>query len=405
MIIEARIQATIEILTQVFQKKTPADQLITSYFRTRRYIGGGDRRDISKLVYGILRQYFYLSWTLGNNPTPRLLVFAYPDILPQLKDLKLGDKYAPEPLSPQEKSVLYRIPQLPPAPEDAKLNIPNWALSYLQESFPQSWENMAKSLNEEASFDLRVNTLKCKREDVLQALANDNIDAQPTPHSPWGIRLNQRRPLPTHPLWQQGWIDVQDEGSQLLAQTINAQPGETILDLCAGAGGKTLALAMMMENKGKIYATDVVKHRLERAKDRLKRASVHNAELKLLDSKGMKWLERQEGRFDRILIDAPCSGSGTWRRNPDLKLRFQPQDLNEILEVQKNLLDQSWPLLKTGGRLYYATCSIFTVENQHQTDHFLSQHQNASLMTSQQYTPLEHGCDGFYIAEIEKKSN
>jgi len=424
----ARIQASIDLIDNVIKLTYPADNIITHYFRQRRYIGSQDRRQISSYVYECLRQYLYLQWALGKFSTPRLLVFLFllrknHWQLNALQEFCDNKPYHPQSLSSQELTVLKKaLDHLnDPLPPDVMFNVPSWSLSLFQESFAERYTEEINALNKPASFDLRVNTLKTTRDATIEALQGDNISCIATSLSPLGIRLFERRPLPNHSLWQQGWVEVQDEGSQLVSLLTGAKPSETILDLCAGAGGKTLALAATMNNKGHIVAMDIHEKRLERARERLRRAGVHNTEFRALDATGQRWLSRQSKRFDRVLIDAPCSGSGTWRRNPDLKLRFHEKDLQEVIEKQTQLLHQAIPLIKPGGYLVYVTCSLFPCENHHQITSFLEKNAEFTPVSLAQVwqetlntpypsvdafylqlTPHQHNCDGFFMAILRK---
>ncbi|MEI8295744.1 MAG: RsmB/NOP family class I SAM-dependent RNA methyltransferase [Alphaproteobacteria bacterium] len=424
----SRIQASIELISSVISQTYPADTIITHYFRSNRYIGSKDRRQVSSYTYGCLRHYFQLQWGLGKHSTPRLLVFLFVLLEDkwQLHDLQNAcdsNPYHPQPLSTKESATLKKaLARLKgPLPPDVELNIPAWSLGLFQEAFGDTHALEVESLSESASFDLRVNTLKTTRDAVMKSLDEDNIPGIPTPLSPLGVRLAERRPLPAHPLWRNGWVEVQDEGSQLVSLLVGAKPQETVLDLCAGAGGKTLALGATMLNKGHIVAMDISEKRLERARERLRRAGVHNTEFRAIDAAGQRWLARQSKRFDRVLIDAPCSGSGTWRRNPDLKLRFQESDLEEIMGKQAYLLAQAIPLIRPGGYLIYVTCSLFTCENQQQIADFLEKNAEFTAVPMAQVweenlgtpypsanplylqlTPHQHNCDGFFMAVLRK---
>lgn len=432
----AYLQATITLLDQILSSSAPADVLITKYFHQCRYLGSRDRRVISEMVYQILRRYEELSWYLQGSShsshLARLLVFAYAHKIQnisveQIEDLcqknNAKSKFDPAPLQPFERILLTQMSSLTPEkmPLETRLNIPSWILPRLEKTFGGDIEKALQALNQAAPLDLRVNTLKTTRQAVLDQLHFEGFNPIATPWSPLGIRLADRRPLSGHPLWKQGDIEVQDEGSQLLALLVEAKPGMTVMDFCAGAGGKTLAMASTMENKGRIVATDVSLWRLNRSRERLKRAGVNNVEFRSLEDKTTtKWLKRQAARFDRVLVDAPCSGSGTWRRNPDLKRRFVENDLNELVEKQKMILDQASSLVKPQGRLVYATCSLFEEENLNQVQNFLKDHPNFRLLSIKevwksvfgtpcptesdtlQLTPHSHAVDGFFVAVMER---
>ncbi|MEJ0068121.1 MAG: RsmB/NOP family class I SAM-dependent RNA methyltransferase [Pseudomonadota bacterium] len=273
-----------------------------------------------------------------------------------------------------------------------------------------------RALNAPAPLDLRVNQLATSREQALAGLTAVGITASPTRFSPLGLRVVGRPSLSHQPIFQDGWVEVQDEGSQLVALLADARPGQAVIDLCAGAGGKTLALAAAMGNKGRLIACDVSAKRLERAVKRLRRAGVHNVERRTLGPDAQAWLKRQAGRFDRVLVDAPCSGTGTWRRNPDMKWRIGPTDIDELCVIQNEVLDRAARLVKPGGRLIYATCSLLAAENEQAIDGFLARHGEfqvlpvagvwASLLAGDcpvdgpylRLSPARHGTDGFFAA-------
>ena len=231
-----------------------------------------------------------------------------------------------------------------------------------------------------ASTDLRANTLKATREEAIAAMKAEGITAAPTQLSPVGLRVHGRPPLATLQCFKDGLIEVQDEGSQLVALLADARPGMRVADFCAGAGGKTLAIAAQMKNKGKIVACDVLEGRIDRAAVRFNRAGVHNVERKALSSERDQWVKRHAGTFDRVLVDAPCTGTGTWRRNPDAKWKLTPEDVAELEQVQRNILDSAWRLVKPGGRLIYATCSLLAEENEAQIEAFLAAHADFKLV-------------------------
>jgi 16S rRNA (cytosine967-C5)-methyltransferase len=427
MKISSRFQAVIELLTAVFESTIPADHLMTNYFRGRRYIGAGDRREISQKVYDILRHRYSLRWLScveNNIPTEeaRSLVLAY--LMSQQLSVEscfTGETYAPPSLTLREKSLIGLILQRlkEPMPEFVRYNVPEWLFYKIQQIFPETYGDELEALNQEAPLDLRVNLLKTTREEVIKRLKAEKIECHPCFYSPWGIRLGNRRPLSNHPLWSEGFIEVQDEGSQLVALLTNVQPGMTVLDYCAGAGGKTLAMASLMQNKGRIVAMDVSEARLGRSRERLRRAGVHNVEYRLLDQQGYQWLKRQKGRFDCVLVDAPCSGTGTWRRNPDLKWRFNQNDLSELLLKQSEILEKASVAVSKNGLLIYATCSLLPDENENQVLSFMQQNEGYKIKSWKDQSPLlkeklncpgdflklspyKNEMDGFFEAILEK---
>jgi 16S rRNA (cytosine967-C5)-methyltransferase len=398
-----RIAAAIELLTAILgAPERPADAIANDYLRARRFIGSGDRRAVSDLVWRVLRSYRRLNWWLGGQATPRLLVAAcllldgssYGDIANAFS----GARFAPAPLAASEQAALRRLAgrmlDHPSMPDGVRLEVPEWLL-------PRIDASELRSLLEPAPLDLRVNLLKTTREQARAALEAEGIEATPTPHSPWGLRIAGRRQVTTGAAFRNGLVEIQDEGSQLVAALVDAHPGMRVLDLCAGAGGKTLALAMTMQNRGQLVACDVSPTRLESAVRRLRRAGAHNVEHHLLVP-GDKWLKRRAQTFDRVLVDAPCTGTGTWRRNPDARLRLSEADLAELLTKQAAILDQAAPLLRIGGRLIYATCSLLREENQDQVAGFLARHPAFTQRDTLVLTPARHGTDGFFAAVFER---
>ncbi len=299
------------------------------------------------------------------------------------------------------------------------MEIPDWLLPHLTGRFGATLAVEMAALSKPAPLDLRVNPLKADRAQAQAALAAEGWDAQPTSLSPCGLRIEGRRPITTGPAFMSGMVEIQDEGSQLVAMLVGAAPGMRVVDWCAGAGGKTLALAGLMQNRGQIVACDVSALRLDGAVRRLRRAGVHNVERHLLEA-GDKWLKRRAGAFDRVLVDAPCTGTGTWRRNPDARLRLTPQDLAELVAKQAGILDNAQSLVRKGGRLVYATCSLLEEENEAQVSAFLLRHPDFVVVPLARawsfdgpvpnsgdflfLTPARHGTDGFFAAVLERAS-
>ena len=298
----ARFQAAITLLDKILGTPAPADSVVTGYFRQCRYMGSTDRRIISEIVYQILRRYEEIAWYLQGVPPhksnwSRLLVLAYAHRIQNLpideiqsfcQHEQQENSYDPEPLSPLEQMLLTEMGRLKPEamPLSVRLNVPAWILPRLEASFGDQLEEGVQALNQPAPLDLRANTLKTNRDTVLAQLKAEGFEASPTPWSPIGVRLAERRPLSGHELWKRGEIEVQDEGSQLLALLTDARSGMATFDFCAGAGGKTLAMAATMENRGRIVATDVAAWRLTRSRERLRRAGANNVELRSLEEEG-----------------------------------------------------------------------------------------------------------------------
>lgn len=434
---EARIQSVIDLLEEMYREnnssapQTPADILLNNYLRQRRYIGSSDRREISNTFYDVIRSYWtlqgYLSaggYGTSTKDVPALArlhmaLYVVKILNKPFKDLETifnGDEFCPRPLQTFDMMIMEKMKTitLSHLSEAAQLGVGEMSLSHLKQQFPDTYVQEIQAQQGMASFDLRVNTLKSDRERIMKLFQNEKIECVPTPYSPWGIRLSQRIPLSTHRAFLEGWIEVQDEGSQLIAMVVEAKPGMHVWDYCAGAGGKTLAIAATMENKGRILATDTLEWRLKKGPQRFRRAGAHNIECRVLDESQWKWIKRQQGKFDRVLVDAPCSGSGTWRRNPELKWRLAETDLNEISQKQRDILSKTAPLVKPGGRLIYATCSLYPQENQDQIAWFLKEHPAYALHPLElpftdgpvdylQLSPGTHGTDGFFACVLARK--
>ena len=424
----ARINAVIELLGAIDQDARPADAVANHYFRGRRYIGAKDRRAISERVWGCLRRRARLGWWLshaGAEDWPRERVLA--DLVLQdrfdhaaLSALFLGETRTAVKLTQPERQLVDRLAGKDffhhAMPLAVKAEFPAWLEDRLSSQFGDRLGIEMAMLREEAPVDLRVNSLKADRATAQAALAADGLPAKPTPWSPLGLRLPGRTALTAQQAFKDGLVEVQDEGSQLVALLTDAQPCQAVLDLCAGAGGKTLALAASMHNKGRLVACDTHAGRSARATLRLKRAGVHNVTRRVLEGPHDKWLKRQDDSFDRVLVDAPCSGSGTWRRNPDAKWRLTEAGLANLVLLQSQLLDQAARLVKPGGRLIYATCSLLACENEQQIEAFLVRHPAFTTLSPEvlwqsavggpcpvagpflRLTPAGFGTDGFFAA-------
>jgi len=426
----ARVAASIELLEAIEEAgRKPADAVANAFFRDRRFIGSGDRRTVSDRVWGVLRARRKLGWWLefaGGEASARLLVAA--SLLLEGWDLAgveqsfSGGKFGAAKLVDPEIAVLRRVEgrsMLHPAmPEFVRLELPEFVVPLLREKFGPKLDAEVAAMNAEAPLDLRVNTLKSNLADAIRLLGAEGIEAAPMKFSPFGLRVKGRRPVTSSKPFQDGAIEIQDEGSQLVAILVAAKPGMRVVDWCAGAAGKTLALAALMENKGQIVACDVSAPRLEGAVKRLRRAGAFNVERHLTEP-GDKWAKRRAGSFDRVLVDAPCTGTGTWRRNPDGRLRLSETDVLELVPKQAAILEDASRLVKPGGRLIYATCSLLPAENEHQIDAFLAHHPDFALLPLDQVwpdaavpcagpylslTPRIHDTDGFFGAVMERRA-
>jgi 16S rRNA (cytosine967-C5)-methyltransferase len=424
----ARLQATLDLLHEVDSVARPADAVVSAYFRARRYISDNDRGHIFNLLYALLRHHARLGWWLAkhgrqNVPRNRLLAWLALDrgrTRDQVHHLFSGGEFAPAVLTDQERTLLVKLQGCamdhPAMPDEVRGECPSWAVDSLRRRFGDSFPREMAALLTAAPLDLRVNPLKATREVVLRALRVLGMQAEASRMAPYGIRLNQRPSLASLPMLRSGEVEIQDEGSQLVAMLVDARPGERVVDFCAGAGGKTLAIAAQMANKGHVMACDVLASRLKRSTERFRRAGLHNIETKPLASERDRWVKRHKRSFDRVLVDAPCSGTGTWRRNPDARWRTLGPGLDNLLPLQAGILASAARLVKPGGRLVYATCSMLPQENEEQVATFLEAHpafrvvalrDAAPQLTDSAHpdylslTPARHDTDGFFAAVMQ----
>lgn len=425
MIPAARIKTTIDLLEKIATSKVPMDGTIGDYMRHRRYIGAKDRAAIVQRTYNVMRAYSRLLWWLKKveaEDSPRNHVIAWL-VLGEKNNVEMlfdGSKYGPEKLSELDRKLVAAL-------TDKDLNDKSMA-DFVRAECPQSYESKLRAYFKDdfeteleamipgATLDLRVNICKIKREEAQNSLRKDGIETDITPYSPAGLRAKNKAYLAKSKAFRKGWIEIQDEGSQLIAHICGVQPGMHVLDYCAGAGGKTMALASAMNIKGRIVAMDLSKSRLEKARTRFKRAGVHDIiEVRpLSDEKARKWYKRQKGTFDVVLADVPCSGSGTWRRNPDTRWRQYGPDLEEILKTQAEILEKIAKAVKPGGKLVYATCSLLPEENEEQIEAFLKTYEEFSVAKLPEdipcdgdymrLTPHRHKTDGFFAAVLERKN-
>ena len=421
-----RLQAAIELLGSIEIDRRPADAVANEFFRARRFIGAGDRREISENVWSVIRTRYRLDWWLnrvGAAATPRLLVFAL-WILSGSSTNRVAatcgsSRFGPPALEDDERRALAQLDQHtlnhPTMSDNVRLEIPDFVEPLFRAHFGDRLDDECVALMQQAPTDLRVNLLKTTRAAALSALKEEGFDVEPTELSPWGLRLFGRQNVSQSRLFHDGCFEIQDEGSQLVALLAGAKPGMRVVDYCAGAGGKTLALAMTMNNHGRITACDVSEHRLNGAIKRLRRANVHNVERHLLVT-GDKRLKRQEKKCDLVLVDAPCTGTGTWRRNPDARLRLTTVDLAELVAKQASILDSAQRLVRPGGALVYATCSLLTEEGEEQISAFLERYPEfqlvkiAEMQTADlngdalRLTPARNNTDGFFCCRMERKT-
>ena len=379
-------------------------------------MGARDRGDAAEAVYGVLRARRLLEHVVGTSPaSSEDLIAAQLLIGRGLSARALEDMgYAGDARGLAERARRLDRSALPLA---VRASLPDWlAERWVEELGESETEALAAALAAPASVDLRVNSLKATRDEVIAALASEGFGAEPTPLSPFGLRLRKRAPLFQTQAFRKGLFEVQDEGSQLVSLLVDPQPRERVVDLCAGGGGKTLHLGALMSNSGTVYAMDTHARRLEEARKRLARASLHNVRLVALESENDAHVKRLRGSIDRVLVDAPCSGTGTLRRNPDAKWRGI--DLPQLVETQRRILDAAAELLRPGGRLVYATCSLLRDENEGAVEAFLERASRFArvpvgpilerlkvalpdLPQDLRLYPHRHGTDGFFAAVLQ----
>lgn len=453
----ARIETAIDLVGQIDSQVVPAEQVTAPYLRARRFIGSKDRRAISDAVYGVLRARMRLDWWLAQLGLelgglglgdglvyPRRSLIAFLVLVggksvAEIAALFDGGKYHPAPLDDEESALVGALAGKtlsdPAQPLWVRGECPEWLLPGFTEVFGGRVEQELAALIGEAPLDLRVNTLKSTRAAAAAALLEEGIHTTPTPHSPLGLRVDGRAAITSTAAYKDGVVEVQDEGSQLIALLSDARPGMAVADFCAGAGGKTLALGAAMggvaiTDQGQLVALDVDRKRLERGAKRLKRAGLDMVERRVLPDR--KWMKGQAGVFDRVLVDAPCSGAGAWRRQPDARGRLSPDKLTDYCTSQAQVLETAVGLVKPGGRLIYATCSFLPAENQRPIEAFLAARPDFTLLPAEAVwaevfgereadqselpfgspfhgpylllTTARHGTDGFFAAILERKA-
>ncbi|MEY4979805.1 MAG: hypothetical protein RLZZ352_2075 [Pseudomonadota bacterium] len=421
---KALLDECANLIELVYQFEHPADAVVSRYFREHRSLGPRERATLSDTVYATLRERLKFEWLArsgSGSKWRRLAILGFPGQRDFLKSA----------LTETEKTWLDHCA----AVTDADLlaphrhNLPDWLAQALHEQVGPEFHALVTSLNRPAPLDLRVNMLNAKRETVLAELRQAGLACEPTPYSPWGIRLQGKPALAKLPLFVRGDVEVQDEGSQLLALLLQAKRGEMVVDFCAGAGGKTLAIGAAMRNSGRLYAFDTSGHRLDALKPRLARSGLSNVHPVAIAHERDERIKRLAGKIDRVLVDAPCSGLGTLRRNPDLKWRQTPDTVAAQASLQQAILHSAARLLKPGGRLVYATCSLLRAENEQVAQAFAAAHpefealpvaeileqnglaQAASLCTGDadhagqwlRLWPHRHATDGFFAAVWRKK--
>lgn len=427
----ARISAAIEVLGDIETARRPASDALKEWGLKRRFAGSSDRAAIAGLVYDALRRKASSAFIM-EEATPRanvlgMLALERGQDVAAIERLFDGGRFAPEPLTPLERHALTGA-DLAGAPPHVAGDYPEWLDPHLAQVFGEARVEEGAALSSRAPLDLRVNMLKGTRDEATGMMPD--LDAQPARWSPFGLRIEQKAEaknpaIHAEPAFIKGLIEIQDEGSQLAALMAGAKPGEQVVDLCAGAGGKTLALAAAMDNTGQIFATDTDKRRLAPIHARLERAGARNVQVRTPERSGNE-LADLNGEVDLVLIDAPCTGTGSWRRNPDAKWRLRPGALEIRKKEQQTVLARALPLLKPGGRIAYITCSVLDDENGAQVREFVKRHpgfsiqkptslaaalgergmlfQRAVLMSDEGLlmTPRRTGTDGFFVSVLRR---
>lgn len=424
---KALLEACTELVRLVLKFEHPADAVVSRFFRENRSLGPRERNTLAETAYAVLRQKLLFEHLARSGPGQRerkLAVLGFH-----------GDRnYIKSALDDAERKWLDATATV--RPDDLmphhRHNLPDWLVAPLQAQVGNEFEALARSMNEPAALDIRVNIYKQKRPAALDVLKKAAIEAVATPYSPWGIRVEGKPAINKLPAFVSGELEVQDEGSQLLAWLLEAKRGEMVTDFCAGAGGKTLAIGAMMRNTGRLYAFDVSAHRLDALKPRLARSGLSNVHPVAIAHERDERIKRLAGKMDRVLVDAPCSGLGTLRRNPDLKWRQKAADVTELQAKQTAILSSAARLVKAGGRLVYATCSVLPEENEAVAEAFSAAHPDFEvlpvpallerLMAEQdgaqpafapeflcsgpylRLWPHRHHTDGFYAAVWQRKA-
>jgi 16S rRNA (cytosine967-C5)-methyltransferase len=416
MSVRAReLTALADALAAVLPLSAPADVTLRSFFRERRQLGQHDRAFIAEGVFAVLRRLRSLSAQAGSD-APRALAIAA-----ALRELGLSVRELEPALTAEEQAWVREFKARKPALDAAETaDLPEWLWNALGVALPEERDALARSWLTPAPLDLRINPLKTSREDAQTALAAAGIAAEPTPYSPLGLRVAGKPALQHHPLFTSGAIEVQDEGSQILCYLVAPKRNDMVVDFCAGAGGKTLLLGALMRSQGRLYAFDVSPRRLANLKPRLARSGLSNVHPVRIEDERDRHVKRLASKIDRVLVDAPCSGFGTLRRNPDLKWRQPQSAIPELAAKQARLLASAATLLKPGGRLVYATCSVLPEENEAVVEAFLAAHAEFALGDAAselaragvaldtgpmlRLYPHRHGCDGFFAAMLERRA-
>jgi 16S rRNA (cytosine967-C5)-methyltransferase len=424
-----RVQAAIEVLGDMDKRKRPVAEALRDWGKSHRFAGSGDRAAIGNIVYDALRNKASTCYLMDSDK-PRKLVLGtllrhWEYDAEKLATAFEGDKFAPDLLNEDEQKTFDQR-NLDDAPLHVQGDIPEWCVASFEANFDEDWLNEAKAMTTRPPVDIRVNTLKSNRDKIARAL--EKVGATPTHLTSNGLRIKAgdgfyRQPnVQAEAGFQKGWFEIQDEGSQVVSELVLAKPGEQVLDFCAGAGGKTLALSALMQNKGQLHAYDNDKHRLKPIYERIKRAGTRNVQVHAPDDD----LSALVGNMDKVVIDAPCTGSGTWRRRPDAKWRLSEENMAMRMQQQDEVLSQGSTFVRPGGYLIYITCSVFPEENENQVYAFCEDNPDFEILSAGEawqeiygfdklqpwssdmkcitLTPASTHTDGFFFAVMGRKS-
>jgi len=439
MLPAARVEAAIYLLGKIADERRPADDIVRAWFQARRFVGSKDRRDIRERVYGVLRRINRLEWHLDQagatdaEKVARVRVMA--DLVldgENVAELFDGSTHGPKPLTETEQAIADKLAGKvlddDTMPDHARAEVPEWLAAKLKPVLGDDFLEEMAALNVPAPMDLRVALARVTRDQAIQSLGKSGVKTYATPISPLGLRTAAHTDVGRSPAFRKGVVEVQDEGSQVLSLLVGAKASMQVVDYCAGAGGKTLAIADRMglqggHSAGRLVACDIDGSRLKRMDGRLHRARLSElVERHVLATDA--WEEGNAESFDRALVDAPCTGSGTWRRHPEQKKRLTPERLTELMGLQDEVLAGAAKLVKAGGRLIYATCSLLREENEDRIDAFLKDHADFKVLPIQavwaetitdtpcpempsdflRLTPAQHKTDGFFVAVLERKA-
>lgn len=429
MRLPGRLAAAIDVLADMDAHRRPASEALKAWGLNNRFAGAGDRAAIGNLVYDALRRRASHAWVMGED-SPRALVLSvavrdWGEDPVALNAAFAADRFAPRPLTDAEIARLGAAEPLAGAPDHVRADVPEWTVPSLARAFGADWVAEGEAMTGRPALDLRVNALKSSRDRVLKSLAR--FEPQPAAIAPFGVRLpagarDDRTPnVQVDEGYIKGWFEIQDQGSQIVSAIIGARPGEQVLDYCAGGGGKTLAMAASMGNHGQIFAHDSDRTRLAPIYDRLKRNGVRNTQVR---PPAPGALDDLFGKLDRVVIDAPCTGTGTWRRRPDTKWKLTPEQLAQRVGEQRAILAEAVQYVRPGGVLAYITCSVLPEENDDQMAWFLDQHPDFAICDplvgwtaavpgaplaahvsahGLTLTPRLTGTDGFFVARLERR--